>query len=232
MPDQYRGPAGTGIDELNMDKTLYHYFRSSCSWRVRWALLLKGVTDVDWVAVDLLAGQQKAPEYKAKNPAGHVPMLEVAGVPLSESLAILEYLEEVYPDPPLLPRDPLLRARTRQLALVIAAGTQPLQNLSTLRKVSDDDDKRKEWARHFIFEGLATYEGLLQQELPPQMQPGRYSLGDRLTLADLCLIPQCRNARRYDLDVTEDRFPTIARIEKNCLQTVEAQKSSPEQVGK
>nr|HPH29885.1 glutathione S-transferase N-terminal domain-containing protein [Pseudomonadota bacterium] len=122
--------------------TLYHYWRSSSSWRVRWALMLKGV-DFEAVAVNLLRGEQQAADYVAKNPQGLVPLLTVptgAGgvVQLSESMAILEYLEEVYPQPALLPVDALGRARVRQLSQVIVADTQPLQNLSVLRHISSE----------------------------------------------------------------------------------------------
>src|SRR5947209_1533710 len=107
--------------------TLYHYWRSSCSWRVRWGLALKGLA-YESVAVDILAGEQRSQAYLAKNPAGFLPTLVVDGRPFAESLAILEWLDETVPAPPLLPRDPLQRLTVRQLAMTIVAGTQPLQN--------------------------------------------------------------------------------------------------------
>lgn len=201
---------------------LFHYYRSSSSWRVRWALRLKGVA-YEAVAVDLLAGAQGSPEHRARNPLGMVPVLEVLpdGVWLGQSVAIIEYLDEVHPDPPLLPGDALGRARVRQLVEVINADTQPLQNLSVLRHASADPEGQRRWARHFIERGLSAYEALLREE-------DRFSHGDALSMADLFLLPQCHNARRFGLTVTA--WPRIARIESLCLATPEAQETSPERL--
>lgn len=198
----------------------YHYWRSSSSWRVRWALLLKRV-EHEAVAVNLLASEQRAPEHLRRNPLGAVPVLQVGGLLLAESVAIIEYLEETHPGPALLPADALGRARVRQLVQIINAGTQPLQNLSVLRKASAEPEAQRAWAQHFIRQGLSAYEALCAGA------PGPYSLGEQLTMADLFLVPQCYNARRQGLDVAE--WPRVAAIEAACLATAEARASSPEE---
>ncbi|MCS6912641.1 MAG: maleylacetoacetate isomerase [Myxococcales bacterium] len=202
-----------------MRPVLYHYWRSSSSWRVRWALMLKGV-EHDAVAVDLLRAEQGSAEHLRRNPLGLVPVLQLGEVFLAESVAIIEYLEEQVPDPPLLPRDPLQRARVRQLVEIINAGTQPLQNLSVLRRVSDNQQEQRQWAQHFIRRGLSAYEALIAS------YPGPFSVGSALTAADLFLVPQCYNARRHGLDLTE--WPRIAQVEAACLATTAARTTSPE----
>lgn len=204
-----------------MKPVLYHYWRSSSSWRVRWALLLKGV-EHDAVDVDLLGAEQLGAEHLRRNPLGMVPVLQLGEVFLAESVAIIEYLEEQVPDPPLLPRDPLARARVRQLVEVINAGTQPLQNLSVLRRLSDNQQEQRRWAQHFIRRGLSAYEALIASD------PGPFSLGSTLTAADLFLVPQCYNARRHGLDLAE--WPRIAQVEGACLSTPAARATSPEQL--
>ncbi len=205
---------------------LYHYYRSSSSWRVRWALHYKDVAFTA-VAVDLLKGEQKQAEYVGKNPLGFVPALAVGNHVLAESVAILEYLEEAYPAPALLPADPLGRARVRQLVQIVAADTQPLQNLSVLRHIGEvaGQDAQKEWARRYIRRGLTAYETLLQS---PGWPRGMYSHGDELSMADLCLIPQCYNARRQGLDIAD--WPRIAAIEAAALATAAARSSHPDAV--
>jgi maleylacetoacetate isomerase len=206
---------------------LYHYWRSSSSWRVRWALHEKGIAFTA-VAVDLLKGEQAQPAYLARNPLGHVPLLTIDGHDLTESVAILEYLEERFPERPLLPADPLGRARVRQLVQVIVADTQPLQNLSVLRHVGQEVDKpdaQKAWARHYITRGLDAYEALLSQPGSPG-RGGRYSHGDAVTLADLCLVPQCYNARRQGLEL--ERWPRVHAIEQAALATEAGQRSAPD----
>ena len=206
---------------------LFHYWRSSSSWRVRWALHAKGVAFTP-VAVDLLKNEQALPEFLSRNPLGLVPLLRIDGHDLGESLAILEYLEERFPAQPLLPPvdDPLGRARVRQLALVIAADTQPVQNLSVLRHVGQltgSPDAAKQWAQRYITRGLDAYEALLGQ---PGWPAGRCSYGDSVTVADLCLVPQCYNARRQGLDLT--RWPRIHAIEQEALRTEAGMRSAPD----
>lgn len=225
-------PLGT----KNAKPTLYHYWRSSSSWRVRWALMLKGV-DFEAVAVNLLRGEQQAADYVAKNPQGLVPLLTVptgAGgvVQLSESMAILEYLEEAYPQPALLPVDALGRARVRQLAQVIVADTQPLQNLSVLRHISSEPAAQKVWAQKYISRGFDAYEALLAQPGWPSCgsggSAGRYSYGDSVTMADLCLVPQVYNALRQELDLA--RWPRLQAVYLAALATEAAQRSAPDAV--
>lgn len=204
---------------------LYHYYRSSSSWRVRWALRWKGLP-YEAVPVNLLAGEQAAPAHRARNPLCMVPVLQVGERWLGESVAILEYLEERWPRPPLLPEgDALLRARVRQLVQVINADTQPLQNLSVLRHLSTEPEARERWAQHFISRGLDSYEALLAEDGRAPAQ-ARFSVGDSLTMADLFLIPQCYNARRQKLSL--ERWPRVMAVEAWCGQLPEARASAPE----
>lgn len=210
---------------MGQELELYHYWRSSASWRVRWALQLKKIP-CGFVAVDLLRGEQKNPEHLARNPLGTVPVLAVTQNGktrfLAESLAIIEWLDENYPHAPLLPTDPFERARVRQLAEIVNAGIHPVQNPKVAKFYAGDDETRcKSWIRHWIREGLKGYETLVKETA------GRFSAGDRLTLADVCLIPQCYNARRYEMAL-ETEFPAIARIEKNAIATPECQSSAPD----
>jgi maleylacetoacetate isomerase len=173
------------------------------------------------VAVSLLEGQQGEEAHRRRNPFATVPVLQLGELHLAESVAIIEYLEDAHPGPALLPEDPLQRARVRQLVEIINAGTQPLQNLSVLRHVSGEPAEQRAWAQHFIRRGLDAYEALVTDTLGP------YSLGTRLTMADLFLVPQCYNARRQGLDLAA--WPRIASIEAVCLETPEAQTSAPDQ---
>lgn len=205
------------------DLTLYHYWRSSCSWRVRWCMGVKGL-EPKYVAVDLLKGEQRSPDYLKKNPAGHVPCLEVDGVYYQDSMAILEWLEEAFPKPSILPKLPVDKMYVRSLAYIISSGTQPLQNLELQRYHSDDPAKQKAYAAHWIHNGLAAYEGMLRNH---KKHIGKCSFGDSVTMADLCLIPQCYNAIRFDVSL--DSFPLIKKINDFCLATKECQVASPDQ---
>ncbi len=206
--------------ETRKDLTLYHYWRSSSSWRVRWGLKLKGVTWHD-VPVNLLADAQKSPDYLKVNPAGFVPAVEINGRCFGESLAILEWLEETHPTPPLLPKDPLDRMQVRQLMFQIACNTQPVQNLSVMRLHSADKDEQQKWARHWITAGLAGYEKLLEHG-----RPGRFSFGDHVTMADLCLVPQIYNARRFNVDVGQ--WPLLEAIGQRCMELPECKAAHPD----
>jgi maleylacetoacetate isomerase len=211
--------------EENARFKLYHYWRSSSSWRVRWALAHKGI-EPDYVAINLLGDDAESPAHRERSPMAVVPALELPGssgtpIYLTESLAIIEWLEEMQPRPALLPRDPLLRARVRQLAEFINAGIQPLQNLGPQFMYSDDPEKRKIWCRHWITQGLDAYEAVARTTA------GRFSVGDNVTIADLCLVPQCYSARRYDLDIAQ--WPTIARVEAECLKLEPCKTTAPEQ---
>jgi maleylacetoacetate isomerase len=202
---------------------LYHYWRSSSSWRVRWAFAYKEIA-CDFVAVDLLPGASESAEHRKRNPLGYVPVLEFQGQPhlpyLGESIAIIEWAEEVFPEPSLLPGNPLERARARQLAEIINSGTQPLQNLNAQDEHTKDPVERKRWTQHWIRNGLQAYETLVAETAGP------FSMGDQLTLADLFLVPQCYNAARNEVGL--DAYPNIARIQKNALATPSCMASHPD----
>ncbi|MEE6521625.1 hypothetical protein FKM82_019892 [Ascaphus truei] len=187
---------------------LYGYFRSSCSWRVRIALALKGI-EYDQRPINLIkdGGVQLSDEYKEVNPMQQVPALRIDGVTLSQSLAIIQYLDETRPEPPLLPRDPKKRAQVRMISDHIVSGIQPLQNLVVLQKVGAT---QLEWAQYFITRGFEALEKMLQDTA------GRYCVGDEVTMADLCLVPQVTNADRFKVPLTP--YPIITRINQSLLQ--------------
>ena len=195
---------------------LYTFFRSSASYRVRIALNLKGL-QYEQAPIHLRrgGGEQLSPAYKAINPQALVPALEDGGKILTQSLAIIEYLEERYPQPPLLPRDPADKAVVRSMALIIACEIHPVQNLRVLqyvkREYNQSDEQVNRWAQHWIDLGLAA----LEQMIVAQPRRGRFCFGDTPTLADICLVPQLGNARRYGCDLSP--YPAIMEIEKNSM---------------
>ena len=207
--------------------TLYTYFRSSAAHRVRIGLALKGL-DYHAVPVHLLrgGGEQHAAAYRRRNPAGLVPLLETDAFAVTQSLAILEYLEEAHPEPPLLPADARGRARVRALALHVACDIHPLNNLRVLRYLQDelgqDQEHRDAWYRHWIALGFAALERLLCSDSPG----GRYCHGDVPGLADCCLVPQVANARRLQCPL--DAYPEILRIDANCRERDEFRRAAPE----
>lgn len=190
---------------------LYGYFRSTAAWRVRIALNLKGV-EVEHAFCHLRHGHQRAPDYLRLNPQGLVPTLEAEdGSVLIQSLAICEWLEETHPTPPLLPTCPMERAHVRAFALVVAADTHPLQNLKVLtrlRELGIPDVEVTGWARWVIGDGLRACEALLAAS------PGPYCFGTAPTLADLCLVPQLFNARRFGCDLSG--LPRLLAAEAAC----------------
>lgn len=206
---------------------LYTFFRSSASYRVRIALNLKGL-DYEQVPIHLRrgGGEQFSPVYKAVNPQALVPALEEGGRILTQSLAIIEYLEEKYPKPQLLPADPADRALVRSMALIVACEIHPIQNLRVLVhlknnfKLSEDDLNR--WAQHWIDLGLSA----LEQLVAAGSNRGQFCFGDMPTLADICLVPQLANARRFGSDL--NRFPTLLRIETHCIALPEFANAAPE----
>ena len=195
---------------------LYSYFRSSASFRVRIALALKGL-DYDYAPVHLVkgGGQQFAAEFKAMNPAALVPVLDDDGTLLTQSLAIIEYLEETRPEPPLLPGDAAGRARVRAIALSIACEIHPLNNLRVLgylnKTLGVAEEQRNAWYRHWVETGLATVEAMLDGD----PRTGRCCHGDVPTLADVLLVPQIVNAQRFNCRL--DHVPTVMRIHQHCL---------------
>lgn len=194
---------------------LYTYFHSSASYRVRIALNCKGIAH-DEAYIHLQKAEQSAPAFKALNPAGLVPALEDGGHVLSQSLAIIEYLDEACPGPRLMPQDPLARAYVRAFSQVIACEIHPVNNLRVLNHLRQayhlDQDAINDWYRHWIAEGFAMMEGMLQRE----RRVGRYVLGDDITMADCCLVPQVFNAQRYKCDLAP--YPTVMRIHEACSQ--------------
>ena len=196
---------------------LYSYFRSSASFRVRIALAMKGLS-YDYIPVHLIkeGGQQFAPDYKALNPASLVPALqEDAGSVLTQSLAIIEYLEETRPEPPLLPKNAAGRARVRALALSIACEIHPLNNLRVLgyltKTLGVSEEQKNAWYRHWVETGLATVEAMLAEDA----RTGTFCHGETPTLADVVLVPQIFNAQRFNCRL--DHVPTVMRIHERCL---------------
>jgi maleylpyruvate isomerase len=189
---------------------LYNYWRSSASWRVRIALAFKNVA-YEYLPVNLIeqGGGQHSAEYKRLNPMEQVPTLVLDdGRQLSQSLAILEYLEETVPRPSLLPADPYLRARARQLAELVNAGIQPMQNLGTMQQLHARGLDAKEWVHHFITRGLDA----LQASAAPTA--GTFLVGDAPSFADVCLVPQLYNARRFSIDLAP--WPLLVRVDEAC----------------
>lgn len=204
---------------------LYTYFRSSTSYRVRIALQLKGL-GYEAIPIHLLrdGGQQHGAAHAARNPAELVPVLQDGALTLTQSLAIIEYLEERHPDPPLLPGPPALRARIRALALAVACDIHPLGNLRVLQYLKSlgvDAAQRQQWSRHWITLGLQA----LEQQLLQGPARGRCCFGDTPTLADCCLIPQMFNAQRVGCDLA--RFPILQAIYAHCVALEPFQRAAP-----
>ena len=179
---------------------LYNYFRSSASFRVRIALQLKGLP-FDYIPVHIARGDHKKPEFASLSADTLVPLLDTGSAHLSQSMAIIEYLDETQPEPALLPKDALGRARVRALAQSIACEIHPLNNLRVLKylvkELKVDDEAKNTWYRHWCRDGLQAFERQLAQ-----LPAGRYSYGDTPTLVDCCLVPQIFNARRFDTDLS------------------------------
>lgn len=195
--------------------TLYDYFRSSACFRVRIALHLKNLP-YETVTVHLLnqGGEQFLPAYTSKNPQSLVPTLDDNGALLTQSLAIIEYLDELHPEPALLPKHPLARAHVRAFALSIAADLHPLNNLRVLKFLTDKldltNDKKDDWYQHWMMVGLAA----LEKQVSQHHQQDQFCFGSEPTLADICLVPQMFNARRFHCDLSP--YPTLVRIDQHC----------------
>lgn len=193
---------------------LYTYFRSSAAFRVRIALNLKRIA-YEPRHVHLPKGEHREPSYTELNPQALLPTLEVDGMRLNQSLAIIEYLEETRPEPALLPKDAPGRARVRSLSLLVACEIHPLNNLRALhylrRQLGQNEEQIAAWYRHWIADGLAK----LEAELSASRETGRYCHGDAPSMADCCLVPQIFNARRYESDLKP--YPTAMRIFDACM---------------
>jgi maleylpyruvate isomerase len=202
---------------------LYDYWRSSAAYRVRIALNFKGLT-YEQVAVDLRAGAQRTPAFLELNPQGLVPVLEDDGVRLTQSLPILNYLEERYPEPALLPKDAAGRATSRAIAVAIACEIHPLNNLRVLQYLERDlglgEAQRLVWYHHWVAEGFRALEAMLARSA------GDFCVGDAPSLADVCLVPQVYNARRYQCEL--EPYPTILGIDERCRQIVAFARAAPE----
>jgi maleylacetoacetate isomerase len=190
---------------------LYDYFRSSASYRVRIALNLKGI-EYEQRPVSLVEGKQKDPAYRALNPQGFVPLLEIDGHRLTQSLAICNYLNSIVPDPPFMPADAAERAHVLALALAVACDIHPLNNLRVLKYLQGtfgiDDAAKDLWYRHWIEEGLAALEEMARPHA------GAFLFGDAPSVADICLVPQLYNARRFSVPLTD--YPTLRRADETA----------------
>jgi maleylacetoacetate isomerase/maleylpyruvate isomerase len=204
-------------------RQIYSYFRSSASYRVRIALNLKKL-DYDTLPVHLAKGEQRSEGYLAVNAAGLVPALADDGHVLTQSLAIIEYLDELHPEPPLLPGRAVDRARIRAIAQTIACEIHPLNNLGVLSYLRDaldvDETARSAWYHHWVEKGLSTVEGLLADP-----RTGVFCHGDAPTLADCCLVPQVFNAQRFACSLTH--VPTVMRIFERCMALEAFQRAAP-----
>ena len=203
---------------------LYSYFRSSAAYRARIARNLKGVA-YETVSIHLQreGGINRKPEYRAINPHMRLPALRLdSGDVLTQSLAIIGYLDDTYPQPPLLPRDPVAKAKVRAIAEIIACDIHPLNNIGPLRYLKNvlgqDQGKIDEWYHHWIHDGFQAIEEMIS--------PGTYTFGNEITLADVCLVPQVYNARR--LKVSLDRYPKIVAVDAACAKLPAFDKARPE----
>ncbi|TFW17365.1 maleylacetoacetate isomerase [Massilia arenosa] len=207
---------------------LYTYFRSSAAFRVRIALNLKGLA-YEAIPIHLLrgGGEQLQEAYRAVNPEGLVPALVDNGATITQSMAIIEYLDETHPVMPLLPQDALGRARVRALAQMVACDIHPIDNLRVLRYLVKElgvpEEAKTEWFRHWVREGFAAIERHLSRD----SATGRFCHGDTPTMADCVLVPQVFNARRFDVDLAP--YPTIARIHAACMELPAFQAAQPSQ---
>ena len=204
---------------------LHGYFRSSAAFRVRIALNLKGL-DYDQASIHLRRGEQRAPDYLKLNPQALVPALVDGDLVLTQSLATIEYLDETYPNLPLLPNTPEGRARVRALAQIVACEIHPLGNLRVLqylaKELKQDEPAVQRWFNHWIALGFGAFESLIAGHL----ETGRFCHGDQPTLADICLVPQVFNAKRYDLDLKP--YPTLMRIFESCMAVPAFDRAQPD----
>ncbi|KDP32464.1 hypothetical protein JCGZ_13389 [Jatropha curcas] len=209
------------VEEQPIKLKLYSYWRSSCSYRVRIALNLKGV-NYEYIPVNLLKGQQHSPEFLKLNPIGYVPVLVDGDIVISDSFAILLYLDEKYPQHPLLPRDVQRRAINYQAANIVSSSIQPLQNLDVLKFIGEkiSPDEKIPWVQYHVQKGFAALEKLLKDHA------GKYATGDEVFLADLFLAPQIHAAERFKVDMTQ--FPLLLRLYEAYNELPAFQKAMPQ----
>ena len=202
----------------------YHYWRSSAAYRVRIALNLKGLV-YESVDVSLVDGDHKTPDYLAKNPQGFVPMLEIGDLRLTQSLAIIDYLDATWIEPGLVSGDPVLRSRQLAMALVIAADIHPVDNLRVLKylgsEMGQDQNAIDKWYRHWISEGFTALEAMADADTP-------FLTGDTPGLPDICLVPQMANARRFDTDLSA--YPKLVAIDARCNELEPFKAAHPDRV--
>jgi maleylpyruvate isomerase len=203
---------------------LYNYWRSSSSHRVRIALELKGLA-YRYDAVDLRVDEQSGEAHRSRSPTGFVPCLVIDGVPYVESVAILELLDERFPEPRLLPADPHARARVRALVEIVNSGIQPFQNLSVLKHVSPDLEVQRAWARHFIGRGLASLEAAMQGH-EREGTGGPFAYGGAPTAADAFLVPQVNSARRFKVELAP--YARVVRAFEAAMKLDAFQRAAPE----
>lgn len=201
-----------------MEATLYSYWRSSCSWRVRIALAYKNI-HYTTVPINLLHSVQSSEEYTAKNFMAQVPTLKLGDLTLTQSLAIFHYLEDEY-SPSMLPTESFTRARMWEICEIINSGTQPLQNLAILQEIERLGGDKKAWSQKVITKGLKAVETILEETA------GTYCVGDRLTFADACLVPQVYNAMRFEVNMEE--FPIVHRVYQSLLEHSAVQAAHPD----
>lgn len=210
---------------------LYSFFNSSTSFRVRIALALKGL-DYDYAGVNLRGGEQGQPAYRELSPAGIVPVLVDGDLTLTQSLAIIDYLDQRYPEPRLLPEEPVLRARVLEVAQTIACEIHPIDNIRVLKyltgKLGVSEEAKSAWYAHWVDEGLGAVERLLSKH-----PPSAYCFGDTPTLADCCLVPQVANAMRMGCDLS--RFTRVLAVHEHCMRQpafiAAAPQNQPDYVG-
>ncbi len=207
------------------DAILFDYWRSSAAYRVRIALNLKGIA-YQAVPVSLADGEQRGDAYRARNPQGFVPMLKMAGARLTQSLAIFDFLDAQVPEPPFVPSDPAGRAHVLALALTVACDIHPLNNLRVLNHLRDEfglsEEARNQWIARWIGEGLAALEALAAP------RAGRFLYGDTVGMADMCLVPQLYNARRFQVPL--DAYPTLLRADASAAALPAFAAAHPDQV--
>lgn len=203
---------------------LYNYFRSSAAYRVRIAMAIKNLP-FEYISIHLMKGEQYSAEFAAISPQKLVPVLDDEGTLLYQSLAIIEYLEETHPEPPLLPRTAAARNRVRSLALLTACEIHPLNNPRVLKYLTGEfgitEEQKSQWYGHWVHQGFAA----LETRLATEPQTGRFCHGDTITLADCALVPQVANAERFKVDLSA--YPTVLRINAECLRLEVFQRASP-----